>query len=263
MIRPEHTGGCRPLCLNGAPAVSSSRLLSPASAILATLDGPTSAGEVFFPWARSGGFGANWAEGIGFAALGIIGALVTVYFLLGSFLPSMGGKAEYDETRVELEDLIGRRDAQLAIRERFARGEMPALPPAQLAEADRLTAELTAAVDKKADLLEKQRRGLQLVGFPLYVVLGAAFAVLFATNALQALLIGFGWTAIADRVGLGKELDVKATRREVQIAKLQREAEGGVQARSEVEALRARNLLLEQSAELSAEKLVESAHPAE
>jgi hypothetical protein len=197
------------------------------------------AGDVFFPWVKSGGFRDNWLEGLGFFGLGILGALVTVYLLLGDFLPSMGGKAEYEELKLELADLTQRRDKQLQIRERFSRGDGPAITDEQLAAADKLTGDLSIAIGQKETELRNRKRSLQALGLPLYVLLGGGFAVLFATTELQAILIGFGWTALADRIGLGKELNAKTSTREQEVQKLREGAERGVTAQGELEAARA------------------------
>ena len=61
------------------------------------------------------------------------------------------------------------------------------------------------------------------------------FAVLFATNALQAILVGFGWTAVADRIGLRSELDEKSRQREDEINKLTDKAQAAELLRQELE----------------------------
>lgn len=189
--------------------------------------------DVLFPWIESGGFDANWGEGVGFAALGIVGALVTIYLFLGGFLPSMGGKAEYEATRLEIGDLAKRRDKQIALRELHTRGEA-GVAAERLQEADKLTDDLGAIIEAKEARAAKLRRELIAIGFPLYVVLGGVFAVLFASNALQAILVGFGWTAVADRIGLKRELDEKSLQREEEINKLTERAEAAEMLRQEL-----------------------------
>ncbi|MGH2987532.1 MAG: hypothetical protein ACRDLO_12710 [Solirubrobacterales bacterium] len=189
--------------------------------------------DVLFPWIESGGFEANWAEGLGFAGLGIVGALVTIYLFLGGFLPSMGGKAEYEATRLEIEDLAKRRDKQITLREQHTRGDA-GIPAERLAEADKLTDDLGEMIEAKEARAAKLRRELIAVGFPLYVLLGGVFAVLFASNALQAILVGFGWTAVADRIGLKRELDEKSRQREEEINKLTERAETAETLRQEL-----------------------------
>jgi hypothetical protein len=189
--------------------------------------------DVLFPWIDSGGFDANWGEGVGFMALGIVGALVTIYLFLGGFLPSMGGKAEYEATRLEIGDLAKRRDKQITLRELHTRGEA-GVSAERLEEADKLTDDLGAIIEAKEARAAKLRRELLAIGFPLYVVLGGVFAVLFASNALQAILVGFGWTAVADRIGLKRELDEKSRQREDEINKLTEQAEAAEMLRQEL-----------------------------
>lgn len=189
--------------------------------------------DVLFPWIESGGFDDNWAEGLGFAALGIVGALVTIYLFLGGFLPSMGGKAEYEATRLEIEELARRREKQLTLRELYTRGE-PGIRAERLEQADKLTDDLGAIIEAKEARAAKLRRELVAIGFPLYVVLGGVFAALFATNALQAILVGFGWTAVADRIGLKRELDEKSRQRGEEINKLTERAESAAALQQEL-----------------------------
>ena len=189
--------------------------------------------DVLLPWIESGGFGDNWGEGLGFAGLGIVGALVTIYLFLGGFLPSMGGKAEYEATRLEIEDLTKRRDQQITLRELHTRDEA-AVSAERLMEADKLTDDLGDIIEAKEARAAKLRRELIAIGFPLYVLLGGVFGVLFATNALQAILIGFGWTAVADRIGLRRELDEKSRQREEEINKLTEKAEASERLRQEL-----------------------------
>lgn len=177
--------------------------------------------EVFFPWVKEGGLAQNWVMGLGFGALGLLGALVTIYLFLGESLPSMGGKAEYESLRLELEDFKDRRDKTLRAREKFARGETDDTPADQLRAQDELSADYNATITRLESQLARERWRLYLMGFPVYLVLGAAFAVLFASNALQAILVGFGWTALADRIGLKRELEVKREKKDRQIQELE------------------------------------------
>ena len=189
--------------------------------------------DVLFPWIESGGLDANWGEGLGFAALGIVGALVTIYLFLGGFLPSMGGKAEYEATRLELQDLAKRREKQIGLRELYTRGQV-GVSPERLREADKLTDDLGDIIEAKEARAAKLRRELIAIGFPLYILLGGVFALLFASNALQAILVGFGWTAVADRIGLRRELDEKSRQREEEINKLTDRAEAAEMLRQEL-----------------------------
>lgn len=172
-----------------------------------------------FSWADDGGFGDNWLSGLGLALLGIVGALVTLYLFLGEFLPSMGGKADYEELRLEIDELARRRDQQLEPREDYVRGSS-SMSAEERVEATKLTEDLNRIIERKERAASALRHSLAIIGFPLYVVLGGSFAVLFAGDALQALLIGFGWTAVADRFGLKRELDEKSRKRDEASGKL-------------------------------------------
>jgi hypothetical protein len=182
-----------------------------------------------FPWATSGGFDDNWLQGLGLALLGLIGALVTVYLFLGDFLPSMGGKGEYEVGKLELDELVEERDAQLALRKDYAGGKGKTTEQ-QLRASEALTGSLDTAIAQRESALTQQRRRLVAIGMPIYLILGGAFAVLFASNLLQAILIGFGWTAVADRLGLNKELEARGAKRDEVIAELKEKAKTAGQA---------------------------------
>jgi len=181
-----------------------------------------------FPWVTSGGFEENWLEGLALAALGLVGALVLLFVFLGEFLPSMGGKADYVARKAELDELVKQRTVQFALRESYVRGDESTTPEREAASAA-LTDDLEVAIQHKQEELTHERNRLLTIGMPIYVVLGAAFAVLFAANALQALLIGFGWTAVAERLGLKKELEERDTNRKDAIEELREDAKRGVE----------------------------------
>lgn len=187
-----------------------------------------------FPWADDGGFDDNWLTGLGLAALGILGALVTVFFFVGSFLPSMGGKAEYERLRLEIEELTRRRDQQLGSREEYVR-DGASLSAEAREEATRLTENLNGIIEHKEEMARRRLGGMVALGFPVYVALGGAFAVLAASTAVQALLIGFGWTAVAERFGLKREEEKKKEVRDEESAKLAKEAKKSEQKAVELE----------------------------
>lgn len=187
-----------------------------------------------FPWANDGGFADNWLSGLGLGLLGIVGGLVMLYLFLGDFLPSMGGKAEYERLNLEVEDLAQRRDAQLKPRESFVRGKS-SLGTIERDEATKLINDFNRIIVHKEEMARRAKRGVVVIGFPLYVVLGAAFAVLVASTAIQALAIGFGWTAVADRLGLKREEDSKKQSRDRQSAALSEAAKTAVEEKVEAE----------------------------
>jgi uncharacterized protein YlxW (UPF0749 family) len=86
--------------------------------------------------------------------------------------------------------------------------------------------------------MTSERWRLFTLGFPLYVVLGGFFALAFARDVFQALLIGFGWTAVADRFGLSREEAVRREFRDKQIEELRQQAAGVEPLTQELEKLR-------------------------
>jgi hypothetical protein len=195
--------------------------------------------DLFFPWVDSGGFGDNVGEGIAFAAVGLVGAMVTAYYAAGGFLPSMGGKAEYDAMQVELSDLRERFRAVSAIGESFALGTAPGVTAEQRAAATESADRLSASIDSLRLEAQTLKRSLLARALPFYLLLGAAFAVLFAQNLAQALLIGFAWTLLAERMGLKKEMEKKDEMRGQDISKLESGAKEGERHRRDAQEARA------------------------
>ena len=173
-----------------------------------TDDGDTGIWSGFFPWLNDGDFSDNWLTGLGLAAIGVAGSLILVFGLLGSLLPSMGGKAEYEALLLEIEQLSKRRNNQLEPRERFVRSEAE-LESERRQEATNLTHDLNGIIQGKEEEARRTYRRLMTLGIPLYILIGGALAVLLASNALQALAIGFAWTSVVDRLGLKRELTEK------------------------------------------------------
>lgn len=177
-----------------------------------------------FPWVTSGGFDENWLQGLLFAALGLVGAAVLLFFSLGEFLPAMGGKAEYVARRAELDELVKQRDTQYTLREAYVRGE-GSTTPEQAEAAAALAGDLESSIQHEQRELTHERNRLFGIGMAMYAVVGAAFAVLFAANELQALLIGFGWTAVAERFGLKREVEERGAERGDAIEELRKDAQ--------------------------------------
>jgi hypothetical protein len=198
-------------------------------------DDETNIWSGFFPWVTAGDFSDNLPTGLGLAALGVAGALVLIFGLLGSLLPSMGGKAGYDALMLEIGLLAKRRDNQIKPRESYVRSEAD-LGPEQRQEASNLTHDLTRMIESKEAEARHMYRQLMWLGIPIYIVIGGALAVLLASTALQALLIGFAWTSIADRLGLKRELGEKRERKEEKADILEKEAKEGAKAQDKMAA---------------------------
>ena len=85
----------------------------------------------------------------------------------------------------------------------------PASIEAKIHASDGLLASLNATIERMEGEVSRERWRLFLLGFPIYLLLGGFFAAAFAQNFIQAVAVGFGWTAVADRFGLQKELATK------------------------------------------------------
>ena len=170
--------------------------------------------------------GPNILLGVVYFLLGCTGALVTVYLFLGEFLPSMGGKTEYRLTKIELEEFKKRREDALSARERFAIGRNePGFTMDHLMAEEKITEHLNQTIESLEKRLWRERWRLFMLGFPMYVLLGGFFALAFATNMLQAILVGFSWTAVAEYVGLQKEQAAEKAIRDKAIGEMEEETD--------------------------------------
>ncbi len=160
----------------------------------------------------------NWGQGGIYFLLGMAGALVTVYLFLGEMLPSMGGQVEYERTRVTLEHYLEQREELINLRNDVALGQ--ADDDVNSAVLDRLSDDLNGITELLETRLRSERWRLFFLGFPIYLVLGGFFAAAVATNFLEALVIGFGWTLIADRLGLERKNAQLQVLREKQVNEL-------------------------------------------
>ena len=189
-----------------------------------------------FGWMDAGGWDENWPEGLLYVVLGFVGALVTAFFYLHDFLPSVGGTAEYREVSVTVAEREEMLDQLRKAREDFAYGKDKGLSAERLAELNRLYDHRMSEQRADREWLRAEKRRSYRAALPMYVILGGAFAVLFATNPLQGVLIGFGWTAIADRAGLKRQAADREQGRDKQIEKIEKVASEKVQeARHEAE----------------------------
>lgn len=197
-------------------------------------------GVALFPWAfEDGGFSGNYLRGLVLYLLGTVGARIAVYSTLGDFLPSMG-RGEYNRLDAELQALRRQRDETLKQRKTLTdRGEDP---PADLS---RLSDSYMTLVKDKEASLSRLRWRLILMGVPLYIVLGGFAAAAIASSLTLALAIGFGWTAVLDRVGLGRELAKATPERAEAVDELERETRA---ARAELNAMTAENQRLAERA---------------
>ncbi|HEX2295462.1 MAG TPA: hypothetical protein VHN37_09155 [Actinomycetota bacterium] len=198
-----------------------------------------------FGWMDAGGWTENWREGLLYAVLGLIGALVTAFFYANEFLPSVGGTAEYGEVAVSVAERQERLDQLRKKREEFAFGGDGEVSSDQVEELNRLYEHELNEQQKERDWMRGEKRRNYLTAVPMYVLLGSAFAVLFATNPLQGVLIGFGWTAIADRAGMKRQAAEKEKHLDKNLERIEKVASEKVQKAEQAKARAALEVHLE------------------
>jgi hypothetical protein len=167
--------------------------------------------SAFFPWiSLDGGFQVDWAVGLVYAFVGIIGALVFVYFAFDEALPGMGGLTRLNDLEAELRELERKRAAIAETRQQLL--AETTVDADRLAGLDALTKSYDGRVQEKLAAITRVRRMRLVAGMPLYIVLGGVVASAFATNLLQAVIIGFGWTGVVQSIGLRhRSAEIKET----------------------------------------------------
>ncbi len=191
----------------GATPPSTTVVESTLQTVLSRLQGEA---VVLFGWHATGDWGTGWL----YFVLGMAGALVTVYLFLGEFLPSMGGKANLARDQILLDEYQAARRAVVEIRQRAALGQANHIRQDQLNAAEELSDDLDEMIRFLERRIWNERWRLFALGFPMYIILGGFFAMALAGNFLEAIIIGFGWTVVADRLGLEREasLMLRSTR---------------------------------------------------
>lgn len=159
----------------------------------------------FLPWVTApGGVSKNWPLGLIHGLVGMAGAAVTVYLFNREFLPAMGGRVALEEMRAELTALKTQLSRTIRRWEYLAQAPKR-VDEARVAAEKELTDALQIEVARVSTAIEKETTRLRRIGVPLYVILGGFFATAFALSPTQALVIGFGWTAVAEGLGLQRE----------------------------------------------------------
>ncbi|MDL1910862.1 hypothetical protein FBQ81_09255 [Chloroflexi bacterium CFX6] len=144
-----------------------------------------------FSWATTNP--PNWLQGILYVVLGVFGALVTIYFVIGGTIPTASGAKLEDEFK-ELE----KKNKELSeLRQKALENPSTANPA--------LIDAFSNDADKQRDDLERKRQGMFRSWSLLYVLLGGFFSALLAQDLLQAITIGAGWTSVLAAFGLNKE----------------------------------------------------------
>ncbi len=141
-----------------------------------------------FTWATTGDSPDIFA-GIMYAILGFVGALITVFGLIGGGVP---GTAGYSEVEAGMNRLEARAKA------------LDGLIYAGSKNSDQISAVQEANTNFRAQL-NKERWRQFLLAAGLYALLGAFFSSMIAQNLLQAIVIGAGWTAYLGALGLKKD----------------------------------------------------------
>lgn len=155
-------------------------------------------------WARE--TPPDWGRGALFAGVGVIGALITIFGLIGGAVPGTAGQAKIDADTVRLE----RHSEQLE--------KLITTSPPDAAG----IAAVENAVNNLRDDLRAERWRQFAIAAVFYAVLGAAISTLLATDILQALVIGAGWTSFLGALGLKRDY---AERKELKDTALEATAE--------------------------------------
>jgi hypothetical protein len=128
----------------------------------------------------------NLITGAAYIILGLVGALVAVFGFIGGVIPGTKGmvKIDLEEARLETEE---KRLDQL-IQDPQANPE--------------LIKEVENTINNRRDDLSRDRWKQFSLAAVIYLILGSFFAAMLATNMLQAIVIGFSWTAFIGMLGL-------------------------------------------------------------
>jgi hypothetical protein len=146
--------------------------------------------ENLFAWAR--GESVNWAQGAIFAALGLVGGLITIFTLIGGAIPGTFGQAQIEATQEQLDRLSKKLEDLIVNSEAVDAGAIDAVEK---------------AVNNLRDDLRAERWRQFFIAAILYALLAAFFAVALATNLLQAIVIGAGWTGLLGSIGLKRDFE--------------------------------------------------------
>lgn len=157
----------------------------------------------FFTWATKTAT-PDWGRGGLFAGLGLIGAMVTIFGLIGGAVPGTAGQTKIDEDTDRLDRLSKRLE--------------------DLISASPLDAETIGVVEKTVNNLRDDLRGERwrqfLIATALYAILGAFFSALLAQDILQAVAIGAGWTGLLGTLGLKKDFAARKATKDASLEKI-------------------------------------------
>ncbi|MGD2092528.1 MAG: hypothetical protein PVH61_40555 [Candidatus Aminicenantes bacterium] len=131
----------------------------------------------------------DWSTGILYAIMGFVGALVTVFGLIGGAVPGTGGFTRIKANLQRLEEREKKVDELI---------NDPQKDPEFLEKVEKATNNLR-------DDLRVDRRNQFMLASVLYAFLGAFFAALLAKDIIQAMVIGAGWTGLIGALGLKRD----------------------------------------------------------
>lgn len=148
----------------------------------------------------------DWTRGALFSVFGLVGALVTMFSLIGGAVPGIAGQALIDVETNQLGNLYKRLE--------------------QLINASTIDAEAINAIEKTINDLRNDLRverwrqfGIALI---FYALLGSFFAAILAQDLLQALVIGAGWTGVVGNLGLKKDHQERASRKDAALDQMEK-----------------------------------------
>jgi hypothetical protein len=142
----------------------------------------------------------DWFSGIALALTGLIGALVTIFFLIGGVVPGTAGQVDIDYDSEQVKEY----------KEKLKKlWDKESLDDAEL----RRASELKTIVNDFDSRLDKERRRQFSLAATLYAVIGAFFAAFLAHDVLQALIIGAGWTGYLGALGLKSDAAERGARK--------------------------------------------------
>lgn len=131
----------------------------------------------------------DWSTGILYGIMGFVGALVTVFGLIGGAVPGTAGFVRIEANLKRLEE-----------REKIL-DELIKNPP----ENPEVLKAVESATNNLRDDLRVDRWRQFMLATVLYAFLGAFFASLLAKGFIQAMVVGAGWTGFIGALGLKRD----------------------------------------------------------
>ena len=131
----------------------------------------------------------HWPLGGFYAGLGVAGALIVMFSMLGGAIPGTAGRAHIDIERARLDELNKHLSQALDTKP---------------ISSDTVKA-LGEMIDTARDDLRAELWRQYVLGAVLYTILGAFFASALAGDAIQAIVLGATWTSFLGVFGLKQD----------------------------------------------------------